>query len=108
MQLTDATIIIEQIAPMFRPDITLKIQELDIQKAILAENATNANSVFQALSKSSQIEKDSPAGVPDPKGTSEGSPLKKFLDPEGHGSLEDEGFTITYIPSDMINGEEND
>jgi len=28
---TDATIIIEQIAPMFRPDITLKIQELDIQ-----------------------------------------------------------------------------
>ena len=29
---TDATIIIEQIAPMFRPDITLKIQELDIQK----------------------------------------------------------------------------
>jgi hypothetical protein len=29
---TDATIIIEQIAPMFRPDITLKIQELDIQE----------------------------------------------------------------------------
>ena len=28
---TDATIIIEQIAPMFRPDITIKIQELDIQ-----------------------------------------------------------------------------
>ena len=56
-------------------------KELDIQKAILAENATNANSVFQALSKSSQIEKDSPAGVPDPKGTSEGSPLKKILRP---------------------------
>jgi len=29
---TDATIIVEQIAPMFRPDITLKIQELDIQE----------------------------------------------------------------------------
>ena len=29
---TDATIIIEQIAPMFRPDITIKIQELDIQE----------------------------------------------------------------------------
>jgi len=29
---TDATIMVEQIAPMFRPDITLKIQELDIQK----------------------------------------------------------------------------
>lgn len=29
---TDATIIIEQIAPMFRPDISLKIQELDIQE----------------------------------------------------------------------------
>ncbi len=28
---TDATIIIEQIAPMFRPDLTMKIQELDIQ-----------------------------------------------------------------------------
>jgi hypothetical protein len=28
---TDATIIVEQIAPMFRPDITIKIQELDIQ-----------------------------------------------------------------------------
>jgi len=28
---TDATIIIEQIAPLFRPDITLKIRELDIQ-----------------------------------------------------------------------------
>jgi len=28
---TDATIVIEQIAPMFRPDISLKIQELDIQ-----------------------------------------------------------------------------
>jgi len=28
---TDATIIIEQIAPMFNPDITLKIRELDIQ-----------------------------------------------------------------------------
>jgi hypothetical protein len=28
---TDATIIIEQIAPMFRPDISLKIWELDIQ-----------------------------------------------------------------------------
>lgn len=28
---TDATIVIEQIAPMFRPDITLRIQELDIQ-----------------------------------------------------------------------------
>jgi len=29
---TDATIIIEQIAPMFRPDISLKIWEIDIQK----------------------------------------------------------------------------
>jgi len=29
---TDATIIIEQIAPMFRPDITLKIYEMDIQE----------------------------------------------------------------------------
>lgn len=29
---TDATIIVEQIAPMFRPDITLKIFEMDIQK----------------------------------------------------------------------------
>jgi len=29
---SDATIIVEQIAPMFRPDITLKIQELDIQE----------------------------------------------------------------------------
>jgi len=29
---TDATIIVEQIAPMFRPDITIKIQELDIQE----------------------------------------------------------------------------
>jgi hypothetical protein len=29
---TDATIIVEQIAPMFRPDLTLKIQELDIQQ----------------------------------------------------------------------------
>lgn len=29
---TDATIIVEQIAPMFRPDITLKIQEMDIQE----------------------------------------------------------------------------
>jgi hypothetical protein len=29
---TDATIIVEQIAPMFRPDLTLKIQELDIQE----------------------------------------------------------------------------
>ena len=28
---TDATIIVEQIAPMFRPDISLKIQEMDIQ-----------------------------------------------------------------------------
>jgi len=28
---TDATIIVEQIAPMFRPDISLKIQELDVQ-----------------------------------------------------------------------------
>jgi len=28
---TDATIIVEQIAPMFRPDLTMKIQELDIQ-----------------------------------------------------------------------------
>ena len=28
---TDATIIVEQIAPMFRPDVSLKIQELDIQ-----------------------------------------------------------------------------
>lgn len=28
---TDATIIVEQIAPMFRPDVTIKIQELDIQ-----------------------------------------------------------------------------
>ena len=29
---TDATILIEQIAPMFRPDLTLKIQEMDIQE----------------------------------------------------------------------------
>jgi hypothetical protein len=29
---TDCTIIIEQIAPMFRPDISIKIQELDIQE----------------------------------------------------------------------------
>jgi len=29
---TDATIIIEQIAPMFRPDISLKIWEIDIQR----------------------------------------------------------------------------
>jgi len=29
---TDATIVVEQIAPMFRPDVTLKIQELDIQE----------------------------------------------------------------------------
>lgn len=29
---TDATIIIEQIAPMFRPDYSIKIQELDIQE----------------------------------------------------------------------------
>ena len=29
---TDATIIVEQIAPMFRPDITIKIQEMDVQK----------------------------------------------------------------------------
>lgn len=28
---SDATIIVEQIAPLFRPDITIKIQELDIQ-----------------------------------------------------------------------------
>jgi len=27
---TDATVIIEQIAPLFRPDITIKVQELDI------------------------------------------------------------------------------
>lgn len=33
---TDATMIIEQIAPLFRPDITLKIQELD-----LISNATS-------------------------------------------------------------------
>ena len=29
---TDATIVVEQIAPMFRPDITLKIMEMDIQE----------------------------------------------------------------------------
>jgi len=29
---TDATIIVEQIAPMFRPDISLKITEMDIQE----------------------------------------------------------------------------
>jgi predicted NBD/HSP70 family sugar kinase len=72
-------------------------KELEIQKAILAQNASEANSVFQALSKSSQIEKDSPAGVPDPKGTAEGSPLKKFLDPEGHGSLEDEARLLEEL-----------
>jgi len=27
---TDATVIIEQIAPLFRPDVTIKVQELDI------------------------------------------------------------------------------
>jgi hypothetical protein len=30
---TDATIVIEQIAPMFRPDISMKINELDIQES---------------------------------------------------------------------------
>ena len=60
-------------------------EQLEKQKETLAENAKNANEIFNALSKSSKVERR-PEGVPQrSKGFAKGSPLDKFIAPEDGG-----------------------
>ena len=74
-------------------------KELQIQKAILAENASHANEVFKSLSKSSEIEKKDPQKRSKSERTTGLGPLDKFIYPEFKpvGTKEDEAKLLEEL-----------